>query len=186
MIASSDFSRSPQLGAFLQFVVDAVLNGQSAASRPIRSASRCCGDTKFDPQLDPIVRVKATRLRRTIDRYYAGAGSDDPIRISLPRGSYAPTFSRPRRISRVGPAAGVAIRFSSAAQCAAGVRRDRDCCDRDRGRRIASASSAAGCCNQWTGEGVQGTRGRRCAVAGRRTVGPCRAAVRRHWRSRSA
>ena len=49
-------------------------------------------DTKFDPQLDPIVRVEATRLRRTIERYYTGAGADDPVIIDLPRGSYVPTF----------------------------------------------------------------------------------------------
>nr|HEV8010504.1 hypothetical protein [Bradyrhizobium sp.] len=46
------------------------------------------------PQLDPIVRVEATRLRRTIDRYYAGLGANDAIRIDLTRGSYIPTFSR--------------------------------------------------------------------------------------------
>ena len=28
----------------------------------------------FDPQLDPIVRVEATRLRRTLARYYANGG----------------------------------------------------------------------------------------------------------------
>ena len=33
-------------------------------------------DTRFDPQLDPIVRVEATRLRRAIERYYAGPGAD--------------------------------------------------------------------------------------------------------------
>src|SRR5262249_26311952 len=43
---------------------------------------------------DPIVRVEATRLRRTMDRYYAGPGADDLIRIDLPRGSYIPTFTR--------------------------------------------------------------------------------------------
>src|SRR5204863_8353202 len=46
--------------------------------------------TSFDPQLDPIVRVEATRLRRAIERYYAGPGVDDTIMISLPRGGYAP------------------------------------------------------------------------------------------------
>src|SRR5580700_10597893 len=69
MIASDDFNRSPQLGAFLRFVVEAVLQGKSD-------------------------RIKATRLRRTIDRYYAGLGADDAIRIDMPRGSYIPTFSR--------------------------------------------------------------------------------------------
>jgi TolB-like protein len=49
-------------------------------------------DIKFDPQIDPIVRVEATRLRRAIERYYAGSGMGDPVIIDLPRGSYIPTF----------------------------------------------------------------------------------------------
>ncbi len=95
MTASDDFNRSPQLGAFLRFVVESVLQGKSdrikAYTIGIDVLRR---DAKFDPQLDPIVRVEATRLRRTIDRYYAGLGADDAIRIDLPRGSYIPMFSR--------------------------------------------------------------------------------------------
>ena len=95
MIASNTFSRSPQLGAFLRFVVEAALQGKTdhikAYTIGVEVLRR---DVKFDPQLDPIVRVEATRLRRTIDRYYSGLGADDTIRIDLPRGSYVPTFSR--------------------------------------------------------------------------------------------
>ena len=95
MIASDDFNRSPQLGAFLRFVVEAVLQGKSDRIKAYTiGVDVLRRDAKFDPQLDPIVRVEATRLRRTIDRYYAGLGADDTIRIDLPRGSYVPTFSR--------------------------------------------------------------------------------------------
>src|ERR1051326_7100271 len=75
MIASEVFSRSPQLGAFLRFVTDATLRGNSdrikAYTIGIEVLRR---DTSFDPQIDPIVRVEATRLRRAIERYYAGPG----------------------------------------------------------------------------------------------------------------
>jgi TolB-like protein len=95
MIASDDFNRSPQLGAFLRFVVEAVLQGKSDRIKAYTiGVDVLRRDAKFDPQLDPIVRVEATRLRRTIDRYYAGLGADDAIRINLTRGSYIPTFSR--------------------------------------------------------------------------------------------
>ena len=95
MIASDDFNRSPQLGAFLRFVVEAVLQGKSDRIKAYTiGVDVLRRDAKFDPQLDPIVRVEATRLRRTIDRYYAGRGADDTIRIDLPRGSYIPTFNR--------------------------------------------------------------------------------------------
>ena len=95
MTASDDFNRSPQLGAFLRFVVELVLQGKSDRIKAYTiGVDVLRRDAKFDPQLDPIVRVEATRLRRTIDRYYAGLGADDAIRIDLPRGSYIPTFSR--------------------------------------------------------------------------------------------
>ena len=95
MMASDDFNRSPQLGAFLRFVVEAVLQGKSDRIKAYTiGVDVLRRDAKFDPQLDPIVRVEATRQRRTIDRCYAGLGTDDAIRIDLPRGSYIPTFSR--------------------------------------------------------------------------------------------
>ncbi len=103
MIASDELSRSPQLGAFLRFVVDAVLQGKSDRIKAYTiGVDVLRRDARFDPQLDPIVRVEATRLRRTIDRYYAGPGKADVVRIDLPRGSYIPTFSR-RRIASLAP-----------------------------------------------------------------------------------
>src|SRR6185295_15459051 len=95
MIMSDAFSRSPQLGAFLRFVVEAVLQGKSDRVKGYTIGVEVLRrDPSFDPQIDPIVRVEATRLRRTIERYYAGPGADDPVIIDLPRGSYVPTFRR--------------------------------------------------------------------------------------------
>jgi hypothetical protein len=95
MTGSDVFSRSPQLGAFLRFVVEAVLQGKADRIKAYTIGVEVLRrDAKFDPQLDPIVRVEATRLRRAIERYYAGPGVTDPIIIDLPRGSYVPTFRR--------------------------------------------------------------------------------------------
>jgi tetratricopeptide (TPR) repeat protein len=95
MIVSEAFGRSPQLGAFLRFVVEAVLQGKSDRIKGYTIGVEVLRrDVSFDPQSDPIVRVEATRLRRTLERYYAGAGADDRVIIDLPRGSYVPTFRR--------------------------------------------------------------------------------------------
>jgi tetratricopeptide (TPR) repeat protein len=103
MIASEVFSRSPQLGAFLRFVTDATLQGKSDRIKAYTVGVEVLRrDTSFDPQIDPIVRVEATRLRRAIERYYAGPGQQDAIIIDLPRGSYVPTFRR--RESAASPA----------------------------------------------------------------------------------
>jgi TolB-like protein len=95
VIASSVFARSPQLGAFLRFVVEAVLHGKADRIKAYTIGVEVLRrDTGFDPQADPIVRVEATRLRRALERYYAGPGAADPIIVDLPRGSYVPTFRR--------------------------------------------------------------------------------------------
>lgn len=47
----------------------------------------------FDPQSDPVVRVVAGRLRKTLDEYYSDQGIDDPVIISVPSGRYVPAFS---------------------------------------------------------------------------------------------
>jgi len=118
MTGSDVFSRSPQLGAFLRFVVEAVLHGKAdrikAYTIGIEVLRR---DPKFDPQLDPIVRVEATRLRRAIERYYAGPGATDPVIVDLPRGSYVPTFRRREMARRrVAPSIAAFGRWAGALQ----------------------------------------------------------------------
>lgn len=46
----------------------------------------------FDAVLDPIVRIQAGRLRRSLERYYLLAGNRDSVRIDLPKGTYVPTW----------------------------------------------------------------------------------------------
>ena len=62
-------------------------------------------DDNFDPQIDPIVRVEAGRLRYALEHYYSNGGAGDPVVIELPRGSYVPTFHRnrnaPGRLARL-------------------------------------------------------------------------------------
>ena len=102
IVVSPAFHASPQLAAFLRFVVESTLTGRSDRIKGYTIAVEALGrDDKFDPQTDPIVRVEAGRLRRALERYYAGPGADDPILIELPRGSYVPSF---RRRARTPPA----------------------------------------------------------------------------------
>jgi tetratricopeptide (TPR) repeat protein len=94
ILASEDFSASPQLSAFLTFAVKQTLNGQGPALKAYTIATEVLGrPPTFDPQNDPIVRVEATRLRRAIDRYYANHGAKDDLRIIMPRGGYSVTFN---------------------------------------------------------------------------------------------
>jgi PAS domain S-box-containing protein len=93
MVASESFRTCPQLAAFLRFVIEARLRGESAHLKGYTIAVEALGRSgDFDPQRDPIVRVEAARLRRVIQHYYAGPGAKDLLVIDIPRGRYIPTF----------------------------------------------------------------------------------------------
>src|ERR1700704_1628842 len=107
IVASETFRSSPQLGAFLRFIVEEALAGRGASLKGYTIGVEALGrDPRFNPQIDPIVRVEATRLRRAMERYYSGEGIDDRVAIELPRGSYVPAFSL-RRVPAAAPVAAV-------------------------------------------------------------------------------
>ena len=83
--------------AFLRFIVEETLAGRGDRIKAYTIATSVLGrDEAFDPQSDPIVRIEASRLRRSLERYYLIAGQDDPIRIDIPKGGYVPSFQRLR------------------------------------------------------------------------------------------
>lgn len=93
VLASPEFLASPQLSAFLRYVVEKTLEGREDRIKGYTIAVEALGrDPSFDPQADPIVRVEATRLRRALAAYYGRDGAADPLVIDMPRGSYVPTF----------------------------------------------------------------------------------------------
>ncbi len=93
VLDSDAFRAAPQLSAFLGFVVQRVLAGRGAELKGYTIAVEALGrPADFDPQTDPIVRVEAGRLRRTLAQYYAGEGAGDPVRITMPVGAYVPVF----------------------------------------------------------------------------------------------
>ncbi len=103
---SASFNRSHRLQRFLRYVVDKAL---SHPAEPLKEYTIAIAvyekDTGFDPRLDPIVRVEASRLRLRLMEYYSGAGRDEEIAIDIPKGSYIPVF-RILHQQAVGPAAG--------------------------------------------------------------------------------
>ncbi len=82
-------------GRLLSYVV-----AETAAGRADRLKAFTIGQdvfrrgAKFDASNDSIVRVEMKRLREILDHYYATAGEEDPVRISVPKGTYVPEISR--------------------------------------------------------------------------------------------
>ena len=94
IVASDVLRNAPQLARFLSFVVEETLEGRAGELKGYTIATQALGRSDdFDPQIDPIVRVEAMRLRRALEAYYAGPGAADPVSIDIPRGTYVPNFS---------------------------------------------------------------------------------------------
>jgi len=93
ILASVDFDASRRSKEFLRFVVEETLAGRGDELSQSVIAIRVFGrQDDFDAVVDPIVRIQAGRLRRSLERYYLLSGRHDPVRIDLPRGTYVPAF----------------------------------------------------------------------------------------------
>jgi adenylate cyclase len=94
ILHSDAFDASARNRTFLRYVVDETLAGRSEYIKGYTVAQQVFQrDADFDPQLDPVVRIEASRLRRSLERYYLTAGKHDRIRIELPKGGYVPWFA---------------------------------------------------------------------------------------------
>ena len=93
ILQSAQFRGSDKQKTFLSFVVKETLEGRASQIKGYTIAVSVYGRKEgFDPQVDPIVRVEAGRLRRALEHYYLTDGIDDPVRIEIPKGGYTPTF----------------------------------------------------------------------------------------------
>jgi len=93
ILGSAEFSRSRRVGDFLRFVVEETLAGRGDRLKAFTIAREVYGrDENFDPRIDTNVRVDAGRLRSRLASYYESDGSNDPVRIDIPKGGYAPVF----------------------------------------------------------------------------------------------
>jgi TolB-like protein len=95
VLASSEFAASRQLTNFLRYAVEELLAGREERLKERTLALGALGrDSSFDPRLDCIVRVVASKLRRALARYYAIDGASNPLCIDVPKGSYCPVIRR--------------------------------------------------------------------------------------------
>jgi tetratricopeptide (TPR) repeat protein len=85
---SPGFRRSTRLRRFLRFLASTQA-GERTGPKEYEIARHVYDKPEdFNPQIDPIVRVEAGRLRLRLAEYYGEAGRDDPVVLELPKGSY--------------------------------------------------------------------------------------------------
>jgi len=106
ILSSSVFVNSPRMRRFLRFVVETTLDGNGERIKEYVIAIEVFEKTDdYDPQADSTVRTEASKLRSRLTHYYDTEGRDDPIGITIPKGSYVPQFEqRNNRTPRPSPA----------------------------------------------------------------------------------
>ncbi|MEP7380673.1 MAG: hypothetical protein ABI910_03250 [Gemmatimonadota bacterium] len=94
VLGSPAFRGAERASLLLRFLVVRVLDGRADGLKEYTVGVEALGKAPgFDPRTDPIVRAEASRLRARLERYYASPeGSDSAVVLTLPRGSYVPTF----------------------------------------------------------------------------------------------
>ncbi len=91
--ASAQFVASERLSALLRYVVEETVDGRAEGIKEYTIALEVFGRPEsFDPRMDTIVRVQASKMRAKLKEYYAGDGARDAVVIDVPRGTYVPVF----------------------------------------------------------------------------------------------
>ncbi|WP_027668383.1 adenylate cyclase [Rhizobium leguminosarum] len=93
VVSSPEFPGVGRAAAFLRYVVSETLEGRGNRIKAYSIAIEVFGRDPGFTQDDPVVRIEAGRLRRSLERYYLVAGQHDPVRIDIPKGGYIPTFA---------------------------------------------------------------------------------------------
>jgi len=94
ILNTDKFQASPQMSAFLKYVVEQTLIGNTRRIKAFTVGIEALGKpASFDPQTDPSVRVLAKRLRSSLDTYYSQNPGTD-VYIEMKPGSYVPKFLR--------------------------------------------------------------------------------------------
>lgn len=92
-LTSETFARCDQLRSFLQYVCEQEIAGQAGQITEYLIGVEALGrPANFAPGEDSAVRNRAHALRRKLQELYAHELPDAPVRIELPKGSYAPRF----------------------------------------------------------------------------------------------
>jgi adenylate cyclase len=94
VLGSPEFDASERNRRFLAHIIDETMAGRADRLKGLSIAVDVFGRdvATFDSERDPVVRIEAAKLRRSLDRYYLTAGKHDALRIEIPKGTYVPTF----------------------------------------------------------------------------------------------
>jgi hypothetical protein len=94
IVASPTFARSERLSSLLTYVCDMALKGREGELNEQKIGQAVFGRTPdYDSSIDGIVRTQASRLRQRLELYFDQEGTEEPIRVVIPKGGYIPVFT---------------------------------------------------------------------------------------------
>jgi len=87
------FRRAPAMRAFLLHITEQALSGHPENLKEQAIGAIVLGRKgNYDPAIDNIVRVRAHELRDRLEKHFSSDGADEPVIITVPKGSYIPDF----------------------------------------------------------------------------------------------
>lgn len=94
ILSSPEFRHAERLTRLLRHVVERTLEGATDRLKESLLGREVFDRSDFDPRVDPIVRVEASRLRKRLEDFYRRGGCPSGVAIGLPKGTYAASFER--------------------------------------------------------------------------------------------
>jgi TolB-like protein len=110
LLTSAAFVNAGRLSRLLRFLVERTLAGEGDSLKEyVLGVEVFDRSADYDPRLDSIVRVEARRLRARLAEHYAGPGAQDPVIVTVEKGSYVPTFTARESVDAAAAAAEAAV-----------------------------------------------------------------------------
>ena len=104
IVSSQPFQKSARLRDLLLYISERTIHGHAHdLTEQHIGKSLYHKPSDYSPLEDSSVRVHARQLRLKLHEYFDGEGSNEPLILDIPKGSYAPTF-RPAPKAAVPPA----------------------------------------------------------------------------------
>lgn len=96
VLKSSWFRSSQRCSSLLRYAVEGALHGQTDRLRERQIAAEVFHrGPDYSSDIDPVVRVAASEVRKRLAQYYSAPENTGHIRIEVPVGSYVPNFHFP-------------------------------------------------------------------------------------------